>query len=522
MDKKKKLASGALALVLSAGLLVPTVSSLADDADNATNNAVAAVTEEVKSAENKSDEEVKPSEEAKPAENEKPAEKPAEEVRYEYTVVELDGTVRGPFQFTMDQIQADIAELNEIYGTNLTVPKPVDGKITVDFNATDNDDSEEPEVELYTVVVREPDGYNEDGSVKVKEYKAFVGLEGWDLAVEKASDLDKELAEFYGVSQKGVAATGNTIVLDYSDAVAAKPEEQPEEKPEVQEYFARYELRDEDGNLVELLQEEKYDSWDKLQAGSIVIAESYKDQYNRVGVEASADGITYVFNEHKAQVGDEVFNEDKPYYDTDQLEQEFYARYELRDEDGNLVKLLQEDKYNSWEDLQALSYATSEAFKDEYVKVGVEASADGITYVYNEKDEEVEEPEVKEFYARYELRDEDGNLVKLLQEDKYNSWEDLDVLSYATSESFKELYNKVGVEATAEGITYVYNEKDEETEEPEVKEFYARYELRDEEGNLIKLLQEDKYNSWQDLEVLSFATSESFKELYNKVGVEAT
>ncbi|MDO4594506.1 MAG: hypothetical protein Q4B52_03925, partial [Tissierellia bacterium] len=59
-------------------------------------------------------------------------------------------------------------------------------------------------------------------------------------------------------------------------------------------------------------------------------SESFKELYNKVGVEATAEGITYVYNEHKGEIiGDgtyqpekPIINPDKPVLDEDQLKEE--------------------------------------------------------------------------------------------------------------------------------------------------------------------------------------------------------
>ncbi|MGO3019054.1 MAG: hypothetical protein ACTIH2_07890, partial [Anaerococcus sp.] len=149
--------------------------------------------------------------------------------------------------------------------------------------------------------------------------------------------------------------------------VFTKKDETPEEKT----FYARYELRDEDNKLIELLQSETWNDWDKMEQGSVATANIFADTYGQWNVEAKADGLVYVFTKK----------------DETPEEKTFYARYELRDEDGKLIKVLQTETWEQWDKMEQGSVATANIFAETYGNWDVEAYPDGLVYVFTKKDE---------------------------------------------------------------------------------------------------------------------------------------
>lgn len=87
---------------------------------------------------------------------------------------------------------------------------------------------------------------------------------------------DSAAATFYASpAQQVEQPVEETPEVDEPGVEAPGTDEEPEE--EATEYTARYELRDENWQLIETLQESVYRGWDSLEEGSIVVAESLVD-----------------------------------------------------------------------------------------------------------------------------------------------------------------------------------------------------------------------------------------------------
>lgn len=153
-----------------------------------------------------------------------------------------------------------------------------------------------------------------------------------------------------------------------------------------------------------------------------------------------------------------VGNQDKP---TDPEKKEYTVQYVIKDKDGKVVKVLQTENWTNWDDMEKGSVATANSFVEKYGKWDVEATAEGLTYVFTQKEDKPTDPEKKEYTVKYVIKDKNGKIVKVLQTETWTNWDAMEKGSVMVANAFAEKYGKWDVEATPEGLTYVFMQKED-------------------------------------------------------------
>ncbi|MGO3019055.1 MAG: hypothetical protein ACTIH2_07895, partial [Anaerococcus sp.] len=97
----------------------------------------------------------------------------------------------------------------------------------------------------------------------------------------------------------------------------------------------------------------------------------------------------------------------------------------------------------------ALVLALSAGFLVPDTKSSAEEVVDLDSALTNTDTSVTNEPEEKIFYAKYVLKDEDGNLIQDLQTVEWNDWDKMEQGSVATANIFADTYGQWNVEAKA-------------------------------------------------------------------------
>ncbi|PMB84201.1 hypothetical protein CJ205_03055 [Dolosicoccus paucivorans] len=261
----------------------------------------------------------------------------------------------------------------------------------------------------------------------------------------------------------GVVAANITYApVAQVDNVAVAETETVEE-----EYYVSYQVRNEAGEVINVLQSETWNDWAAMEEASVVVANQFGEELGfgsyAFNVEATADGLTYYFVQE------------------DEKETEYTVVYEVRDEEGHVLEVLQTETWTDWDAMEEASVVVANQFGKDLgfgeFKFNVDATPEGLTY-YFVKEAEVEESKEaeKEYTVVYEVRDKDGKVIKVLQTETWTDWDAMEEASVVVANQFgKELgfgEFKFNVDATPEGLTYYFvdgEQEDASSEEDEVE-----------------------------------------------------
>ncbi|SDI59777.1 LPXTG cell wall anchor domain-containing protein [Dolosicoccus paucivorans] len=161
--------------------------------------------------------------------------------------------------------------------------------------------------------------------------------------------------------------------------------------------------------------------------------------------------------------------------ETETVEEEYYVSYQVRNEAGEVINVLQSETWNDWAAMEEASVVVANQFGEELgfgsYAFNVEATADGLTYYFVQEDEKE-----TEYTVVYEVRDEEGHVLEVLQTETWTDWDAMEEASVVVANQFgKDLgfgEFKFNVDATPEGLTYYFvdgEQEDASSEEDEVE-----------------------------------------------------
>ena len=152
---------------------------------------------------------------------------------------------------------------------------------------------------------------------------------------------------------------------------------------------------------------------------------------------------------------------------TEAGEEEYYVNYQVRNEAGEVINVLQSETWTDWAAMEEASVVVANQFGEELgfgsYAFNVDATADGLTYYFVQADEVEEETE---YTVVYEVRDEEGHVLEVLQTETWTDWDAMEEASVVVANQFgKDLgfgEFKFNVDATPEGLTYYFVEGEQE------------------------------------------------------------
>ncbi|MDO4680174.1 MAG: LPXTG cell wall anchor domain-containing protein [Aerococcus sp.] len=176
-----------------------------------------------------------------------------------------------------------------------------------------------------------------------------------------------------------------------------------------------------------------------------------------------------VLKELEALKPDKDDNQDNDKPETPAVK-EYTVKYVVKDKDGKEVKVLQTETWNDWKAMEQGSVVVANSYMKEYGNWDVIATAEGLTYVFTQKEETPDTPAVKEYTVKYVVKDKDGKEVKVLQTETWNDWKAMEQGSVVVANSYMKEYGNWDVIATAEGLTYVFTAKEDTPSTPDKPE----------------------------------------------------
>ena len=151
--------------------------------------------------------------------------------------------------------------------------------------------------------------------------------------------------------------------------------------------------------MVKVLQTEPWEDWAAIEQASVVVANEFGKALGfgefKFNVEATDKGLTYYFVQKAVKPEVKPDNNAKPEMKPED-KKTYKVTYEVRDEKGNVIKVLQTETWEDWAAMEQASVVVANEFGKALgfgeFKFNVEATDKGLTYYFIQK---AVKPEVK-------------------------------------------------------------------------------------------------------------------------------